>query len=45
MLVRKPGWRPEFSVVDGQQVDYAWIDDREPVGFDAAKIAAASAGR
>jgi hypothetical protein len=45
MLVRKPGWRPAFTYVDGQQVDYAWIDDREPVGFDAAKIAAASASR
>ncbi|MDX2165475.1 MAG: lysylphosphatidylglycerol synthase transmembrane domain-containing protein [Deltaproteobacteria bacterium] len=46
MLVRKPGWRPAFTVVDGQQVDYAWIDDSEPVDLsDAAKMAAASAGR
>ena len=44
LLVRKPGWRPAFSRVDGQQVDYAWIDDREPVDFKA-RIAAASAGR
>lgn len=27
LWVRKPGWRPAFTLVDGKQVDYAWIDD------------------
>lgn len=45
LWVRKPGWRPAFTSVDDQQVDYAWIDDREATGFDAARIAAAAAGR
>lgn len=45
LWVRKRGWRPAFAVVDGQQVDYAWIDDSEPVDLDAARIAAVSAGR
>ena len=45
LLVRKPGWRPNFTLVDGQQVDYAWIDDREAVDFQAAAKMAASAGR
>ncbi len=42
MWVRKPGWRPAFALVDGKQVDYAWISDQEDAGFDAKKIAAAS---
>ena len=45
LLVRKPGWRPTFAQVDGRQVDYAWIDDREAVDFQAAAKIAASAGR
>lgn len=45
LLVRKPGWRPNFTLVDGRQVDYAWIDDREAVDFQAAAKMAASAGR
>jgi len=45
LWVRKPGWRPAFTYVDGEQVDYAWIDDSEAVSLDAARIAAASAGR
>jgi len=45
LWVRKPGWRPAFTYVDGEQVDYAWIDDSEAVTLDAARIAAASAGR
>jgi hypothetical protein len=45
LWVRTPGWRPAFTYVDDQQVDYAWIDDSEEVGLDAARIAAASAGR
>lgn len=45
LWVRTPGWRPAFTYVDGKQVDYAWIDDGEAIGLDAARIAAASAGR
>lgn len=45
MLTRKTGWRPSFTLVDGQQVDYAWIDDSEPDDLNAAKLAAASASR
>ena len=45
LWVRKPGWRPAFTYVDDEQVDYAWIDDSEAVSLDAARIAAASAGR
>ena len=41
LWVRKPGWRPAFALVDGQQVDYSWINDQEDVGFDARRIAAA----
>lgn len=29
LWVRKPGWRPAFALVDDEQVDYGWIDDRE----------------
>jgi hypothetical protein len=36
--VRRPGWRPSFVLVDGKQVDYAWIDDSD-TGFDAEKLA------
>ena len=43
LLTRKPGWRPSFAEVDGQQVDYAWIDDSEDTGFDAQRIAQARA--
>jgi hypothetical protein len=43
LLTRKPGWRPAFAEVDGQQVDYAWIDDSEDTGFDAQRIAQARA--
>lgn len=42
LWTRKPGWRPAFTLVDAAQVDYAWIDDSEDTGFDAAKIAAAA---
>jgi hypothetical protein len=45
LWVRKPGWRPAFTYVDDQQVDYGWIDEHEATGLDAARIAAASAGR
>jgi hypothetical protein len=43
MWVRKPGWRPAFTEVDGVQVDYAWINDAEDTGFDADKLAKARA--
>jgi len=43
MLVRKPGWRPAYSLVDDKQVDYAWIVDSEDKGFDAQAIARARA--
>ncbi len=42
LWTRKPGWRPAFTLVDGAQVDYSWIDDSEDAGFDAEKIAAAA---
>ena len=29
LWTRKAGWRPNFVLVDGRQVDYAWIDDTE----------------
>jgi hypothetical protein len=29
LWTRKPGWRPNFVLVDGKQVDYSWIDDTE----------------
>jgi len=31
LWTRKPAWRPSFMLVDGKQVDYAWIDDSEVV--------------
>jgi len=34
LWTRKSGWRPTFVHVDGQQVDYAWIDEDE----EAVKI-------
>ncbi|MBL8615948.1 MAG: hypothetical protein JNM72_10105 [Deltaproteobacteria bacterium] len=43
MWVRKPGWRPAFTEVDGVQVDYAWINDADDTGFDADKLAKARA--
>jgi|MudIll2142460700_1097286.scaffolds.fasta_scaffold40168_2 hypothetical protein len=43
--VRKPGWRPAFSLVDGRQVDYAWIDDDAEAGFKVSKITAAGSGQ
>ncbi len=40
LWTRKPEWRPAFTLVDGQQVDYAWLQDDDG-GFDADRIAAA----
>lgn len=43
LWTRKPGWRPNFVLVDGKQVDYAWIDDSEVVSVsDIAAKARAS---
>ena len=39
LLTRRPGWRPNFALVDGEQVDYAWIDDAEDGSFSAEKLA------
>ena len=39
LWVRTPGWRPAFTLVDGAQVDYAWIDDSEAVDLRASRIA------
>lgn len=39
---RRPGWRPSFVLVDGKQVDYAWIDDAE-TGFDVDRITPSAA--
>lgn len=27
LWVRTPGWRPAFTLVDGKQVDYAWLEN------------------
>ncbi len=45
LLVRKPGWRPRFTLVDGRQVDYAWIDDGEAVDYQTAARIATEASR
>lgn len=39
LLTRRPGWRPKYAMVDGEQVDYAWIDDSEDGSFSAEKLA------
>ncbi|MCB9669523.1 MAG: flippase-like domain-containing protein [Alphaproteobacteria bacterium] len=38
LFTRTPAWRPTFAIVDGQQVDYAWITDDG--GFDVDRISA-----
>jgi hypothetical protein len=38
LWTRRPGWRPTFVRVDGEQADYSWIDDSEVV--DVADMAA-----
>jgi hypothetical protein len=37
LWTRTPEWRPAYCLVDGQQVDYAWIVDDG--GFDPDKVA------
>jgi hypothetical protein len=39
LLTRRPGWRPNFVLVDGEQVSYDWIDDNEDGSFSAEKLA------
>jgi len=39
LWTRTPQWRPAFARVDGEQVDYAWIDDSDDGSFDADKLA------
>ena len=38
LWTRKPAWRPRFATVDGEQVDYAWLENDDG-GFSAEKIA------
>lgn len=40
LWVRNGAWRPNFVLVDGQQVDYSWISADDDGGFDAEEIAA-----
>ena len=40
LWTRTAKWRPSFALVDGQQVDYAWIDEDDDGGFSAEKLAA-----
>jgi len=39
LLTRRPEWRPRFATVDGEQVDYAWIDEDDDGKFTAEKLA------
>ncbi len=39
LWTRKPSWRPRFCEVDGEQVDYAWIDESDSSKFDAEALA------
>jgi len=39
LWTRKPSWRPRFCKVDGEQVDYAWIDETDSAKFDADALA------
>lgn len=43
LWTRKGTWRPNFCEVDGEQVDYAWLNDDDDAGFDAKSIAKARA--
>ena len=43
LWTRTPKWRPKFALVDGQQVDYAWISEDDDGKFDADAIARARA--
>lgn len=39
LWVRTPTWRPAFAEVDGQQVDYAWLEGDEGGEFSADVVA------
>lgn len=39
LWTRNPQWRPSFVLVDGQQVDYAWLEGDTTTGFDADLVA------
>ena len=39
LWTRKPSWRPRFCEVDGEQVDYSWIDETDSAKFDADALA------
>lgn len=39
LWTRTAKWRPTYMTVDGQQVDYSWLEGEEPGGFDAEEIA------
>ena len=43
LWTRKPGWRPNYCEVDGEQVNYDWISDDEDAGFDTDKLASVRA--
>ena len=38
LWVRTPEWRPSFAEVDGEQVDFAWLEDEDYTGFSADRI-------
>jgi len=40
LWTRKPGWRPNFVLVDGRQVDYSWIDDENDEGLNLEEVVA-----
>lgn len=42
LWTRKPGWRPAYALVDGKQVDYAWLAEEPAARLDLRKIAAGS---
>lgn len=39
LWTRTPRWRPRFTLVDDQQVDYAWIKDDQVSAVEAARRA------
>ena len=39
LWTRTPSWRPAYTLVDEQQVDYAWITEDDDGRFDADKLA------
>jgi len=39
LWVRTPTWRPHFTLVDDEQVDYAWIEHEDVSAIEAARRA------